>query len=244
MAFQALKSKATGHSQGLAYLTDIVAGGGITGIVAGEGISVNNFDPLEPIISTNLVAGANIALTLPVPPSTAITISATFPPIGVQSIGAGANISVDNTNPSIPVVSAVYPVPPNVVDSVNGLTGAITIVERIDGTHTPTIYVDTTGQEIGLRTKILTQFGTGVITTTGVFPQSIVQPFAETFTGDVYSVFVQIKSIETQPTWTAITAKNTKDFTIEFNSLDIATIRDIEYDWFCIGDNPVVPVPP
>lgn len=214
MAFQALRLKATGHSQGLAYLTDIVAGGGITAIDEGIGISVNNTNPLQPIVSTNLVAGTNIVFTQPVPPSTALTIE------------------------------AVLPVPLNVVDSVNGLTGAITIVERTDGTHSPTIFVDTTGQEIGLRTKILTQFGTGAITTTGVFPQSVVQPFAETFAGGVYSAFVQIKSIETQPTWTAITAKDAKDFTIEFNSLDIATIRDIEYDWFVIGDNPVVPVPP
>jgi hypothetical protein len=214
MAFQALRLKATGHSQGLAYLTDIVAGGGITAIDEGVGILVNNTNPLQPIVSTNLVAGANITITPPVAPSTALTIN------------------------------AVIPAPPNVVDSVNGLTGAITIVERIDGTHTPTILVDTTGQEIGLRTRILTQYGRGTITTTGVFPQSIVQALAETFTGDVYSVFVQIKSIETQPTWTAITLKNSLDFTIEFNSLDIATIRDIEYDWFAIGDNPVVPVPP
>jgi len=131
MAFQALRDKATGHSQGLAYLTDIVSGGGITAIDEGVGISVNNTNPLQPIVSTNLVAGANITLTPPVAPNTALTINAVIPaPTGITGIGAGANISVDNTNPSIPVVSATYPVPvPTQYPAVSsvGTSGAITL---------------------------------------------------------------------------------------------------------------------
>lgn len=132
MAFQALRLKATGHSQGLAYLTDIVAGGGITAIDEGEGILVNNTNPLQPIISTNLVAGANINITPALPPSTQLTISAILPaPSGVQSVVAGANVAVDNTDPLNPVVSAVYPVPDipqyPAVSNLAGPTGSITL---------------------------------------------------------------------------------------------------------------------
>lgn len=70
MAFQILSDKATGHSRGLAYLTDIVEG--VQSVVAGTDIAVNNADPKNPVISyiggtgggiATLTAGANITLT-------------------------------------------------------------------------------------------------------------------------------------------------------------------------------------
>ena len=78
MSVQTLQQKDTGHALGLAYLTDIVQGGGIQGIVAGDAIGVDNTDPLHPILSN----------------------------LGVVSISAGTGISVDNTDPQQPIITA------------------------------------------------------------------------------------------------------------------------------------------
>lgn len=80
--------------------------GGVTiGSVNGSGISVNNTDPTNPLISTALVAGTNIAL-VPSGGNKTITINSTGAVASVASAGVGSGIIVNNTTPSAPAISA------------------------------------------------------------------------------------------------------------------------------------------
>lgn len=69
MSNNTLIDKNIGHNLGLAYLSDIVAGSGIQSVVSGTDISVDNTDPLNPIVNLNispilsLTAGTDISIT-------------------------------------------------------------------------------------------------------------------------------------------------------------------------------------
>ena len=51
MSLANLTNKDVGHSLGVAYLTDIVAQQGINAVVAGNGINVDDTNPLRPVVS-------------------------------------------------------------------------------------------------------------------------------------------------------------------------------------------------
>ena len=76
-----------GHELGLAYLTDIAGGGGITQIVAGDGIVVDNTNPLQPEVSCN---GVTYTSTSSAPMATSVI-----------------NVSVNPPNPQNPPVIKV-----------------------------------------------------------------------------------------------------------------------------------------
>ena len=92
--------------------SDIIIGpGGIDGvqrIVAGTGITVDETDPFNPIVTSppdgvqSLVAGSGVAINATDPYHPVVS----SPPDGVQSITAGTNVTVNNANPAIPVVTA------------------------------------------------------------------------------------------------------------------------------------------
>lgn len=63
MAWNSLNNKDNGHSVGLAYLTDVVADEGIRSIVPGEGIGVNNTNPLNPTVSNTGVVELTFGAT-------------------------------------------------------------------------------------------------------------------------------------------------------------------------------------
>jgi len=97
--------------------TEGVVGGGIQSIVAGTGVTVDDTDPENPVISVSegggggggiasIVAGDGVAIddTDPVNPVISVTEGAGG---GVQSVVAGFNVSVDITDPQNPVISAL-----------------------------------------------------------------------------------------------------------------------------------------
>jgi hypothetical protein len=87
----------------------------------GSGITVNNSNPLAPILSTNLIAGSNITL-VPSVLDNSITINAGG---GIISVNGGVAISIDNTIPSAPVINN---------SGVVGITGGTNVT--ITGTAT------------------------------------------------------------------------------------------------------------
>ena len=83
MSVQSLYQKETGHAIGLAYLTDIAQGGGLESVVAGDGIGVDNTNPLNPIITNT----------------------------GIRRMSGGAGITIDLTNQYEPIVYLTNGVP-------------------------------------------------------------------------------------------------------------------------------------
>lgn len=155
MSASGLISERTAHSLGLARLADLNTSGGITAVVAGVGVAVNSItNPQQPVVSTNLVAGANITFTQPVSPSTALTISAVVPE-AVLSVVAGTNIGVDNTDPLNPVVSYTGP------SGGGGITAVIAGTDiSVDNTNPAQPVVSYTGGSGGGITSVIG--GTGI----------------------------------------------------------------------------------
>jgi len=92
-------------------------GGTLVGVGAGTAITVDNTNPVFPVVNNDGVLTVNSekgALTVAAGSGigvatvgTTITISNTSPSSGgtLTGVGAGTNIAVDNTNPAVPVVS-------------------------------------------------------------------------------------------------------------------------------------------
>ena len=136
MATQSLIDKVTGHSLGLAYLTDIVAGGGVSQVDAGIGISVNSANPIAPIVSANISSGAGINLVPPLAPSTQIQIVNT----GVIGVNGSADIDVNTANPQQPIIELGPSIPrtliagPNIaINNANPQQPIITYVGPVGG---------------------------------------------------------------------------------------------------------------
>jgi hypothetical protein len=94
-------------------------GGGVASVSDGTGIDVDNTDPINPIVNLDSASIASLALadsaTQPGDLGTAAFTSASAyataaqgatADSAVQSVVAGTNVSVDNTDPQNPIVSA------------------------------------------------------------------------------------------------------------------------------------------
>jgi hypothetical protein len=133
----------------------VPAGGGtLTSVVAGDGISVDDTDPASPIIGNTGVLSVNtktgnavlntddinegatnfydkvvtiegVGATTVINDYPSFTISSTDT-IGLESVVAGSNITVDNTDPLNPIINAAD-APAQSVTSVNTKTGAVVL---------------------------------------------------------------------------------------------------------------------
>lgn len=114
MSYSCLLNKDAGHGIGLAYLSDVVAQEGIRSIVPGDGIDVDNTDPLNPkVINTG-------ALSVRAYQQPEIT--------GAIELKAGNNITLTQQDKTISIASTAT----SGVATLQGLSGAITFSSSDD----------------------------------------------------------------------------------------------------------------
>jgi len=93
----------SGINEGSDIYEESTGGGTVDQVNAGLGISVDNTDPAQPVVSANLAAGSNV--TLATLPGDVIEISAA-PGGTVDFIQAGDGIDANNSDPQNPTITA------------------------------------------------------------------------------------------------------------------------------------------
>lgn len=128
--------------------------------------------------------------------------------------------------------------PISAVESLNGLIGNLTLVGGADQTHSPSIIVDTAGNEVAIYTRVLSQHGVENVSLTGTTTQ-ITITLPEAYSDASYSVLTTIGDDNQQdaPIWVNIGEKNGKDFSCYVNSTD-PNPREITLNWGTLGVNP------
>ena len=116
-------------------------GGQVNAVQGGTGINVDATDPVNPIVNNagvlGVTAGANVSLG-----GSAQTPEIQVPSLGVESVVAGTNISVDATDPANPIVNA------GVGGQVNSVVGGTNVsVDNTDPVN-PVVSVPTIGGQV------------------------------------------------------------------------------------------------
>jgi hypothetical protein len=138
---------------------DIIPSNIVQSIVAGSGITVDNTDPENPIV-TNTAPDQTVVIT----GTGGATVTGTYPSFninttdatGVDSIIAGTSISVDNTDPANPIVNNTDPDQTVVLNQGNNIT--------ITGTY-PSFTIAAADAPAQLVTSVNTQVGAVVLDT-------------------------------------------------------------------------------
>jgi len=138
---------------------DIIPSNIVQSIVAGSGITVDNTDPENPIV-TNTAPDQTVVIT----GTGGATVTGTYPSFnidttdatGVDSIIAGTSISIDNTDPANPIVNNTDPDQTVVLNQGNNIT--------ITGTY-PSFTIAAADAPAQLVTSVNTQVGAVVLDT-------------------------------------------------------------------------------